>query len=81
MDGYVGRGYPLSRPEEMAMIIDIARRERLFIDPVYTGKTFYGMIHELERDPRYFGERIIYIHTGGLFGLFPQADEMTVLIS
>ena len=39
------------------------------------------MIQELKRDPRCFGERIIFIHTGGLFGLFPQANEMAPLIS
>lgn len=81
VDGYVGRGYALSRPEEMALIIDIARREGLFLDPVYTGKAFYGMTQELRRDPRCFGERIIFIHTGGLFGLFPQASEMIPLVS
>ena len=81
VDGYVGRGYALSRPEEMSLIIDIARREGLFLDPVYTGKAFYGMIQELKRDPHCFGERIIFIHTGGLFGLFPQAGEMAPLIS
>lgn len=81
VDGYVGRGYALSRPEEMALIIDIARREGLFLDPVYTGKAFYGMIQELKRDPRCFGERIIFIHTGGLFGLFPQASEMAPLMA
>jgi D-cysteine desulfhydrase len=81
VDGYVGRGYALSRPEEMALIIDIARREGLFLDPVYTGKAFYGMIQELKRDPRCFGERIIFIHTGGLFGLFPQEKEITPLLA
>lgn len=81
VDGYVGRGYALSRPEEMSLIIDIARREGLFLDPVYTGKAFYGMIQELKRDPGCFGERIIFIHTGGLFGLFPQAGEMAPLMS
>jgi D-cysteine desulfhydrase len=80
VDGYVGRGYALSRPEEMGLIIDMARREGLFLDPVYTGKAFYGMIQELKRNPGCFGERIIFIHTGGLFGLFPQAGEMAPLI-
>ena len=72
-DGYVGRGYALSRPEELALMADLARREGLFLDPVYTGKAFFGMLQELQRSPRGFGERIIFIHTGGLFGLFPQA--------
>lgn len=81
VDGYVGRGYALSRPEELSLIVDVARREGLFLDPVYTGKAFYGMVQELKRDPRCFGDRIIFIHTGGLFGLFPQASEMIPLIS
>jgi D-cysteine desulfhydrase len=79
-DGYVGRGYALSRPEELALIVDIARREGLFLDPVYTGKAFFGMTQELKRDPRRFGERIIFIHTGGLFGLFPQTAEIAPLL-
>ena len=79
-DGYVGRGYALSRPEELALVIDLARREGLFLDPVYTGKAFFGLRQELKRDPRCFGERIIFIHTGGLFGLFPQATEIGPLL-
>jgi D-cysteine desulfhydrase len=79
-DGYVGRGYALSRPEELALIVDVARREGLFLDPVYTGKAFFGMLQELKRNPRCFGERIIFIHTGGLFGLLPQSAEMAPLL-
>lgn len=81
LDGYVGRGYALSSPGELRLIAEVARREGLFLDPVYTGKAFYGMLEELKHDPRCFGERIIFIHTGGLFGLFPQADAMTPLLT
>jgi D-cysteine desulfhydrase len=62
----------------MALIIDIARREGLFLDPVYTGKAFYGMLQELKHDPHGFGKRIIFIHTRGVF---PQAGEMTTLMA
>jgi D-cysteine desulfhydrase len=55
-DGHAGQGYALSRPEEMSLIIDTSCREGLFLDPVYTGKAFYGMIHELKHDPQGFGE-------------------------
>ena len=81
IDGYVGRGYALSRPEELSMICDLARTEGIFLDPVYTGKAFFGMIQELKRDPKCFGERIIFIHTGGMFGLFPKAGEIEPLLS
>ena len=76
VDGYVGRGYAISRPEELALLCDLARSEGIFLDPVYTGKAFYGMVRELERDPKCFGERIIFIHTGGIFSLFSKAGEI-----
>jgi D-cysteine desulfhydrase len=81
LDGYVGRGYALSRPEELSEICDLARTEGIFLDPVYTGKAFFGMIQELKRDPKCFEERIIFIHTGGIFGLFPKAREIEPLLS
>ena len=81
MDGYVGRGYALSRPEELSVICDLARTEGIFLDPVYTGKAFFGMVQELKRDPQCFGERIIFIHTGGIFGLFPKAREIKALFA
>ena len=80
IDGYVGRGYALSRPEELHVICDLARTEGIFLDPVYTGKAFFAMLQELKRDPKCFGERIIFIHTGGIFGLFPKAHEIKPLL-
>jgi D-cysteine desulfhydrase len=80
IDGYVGRGYALSLPEELSLICELARTEGLFLDPVYTGKAFLGMMQELKRNPKCFGERIIFIHTGGIFGLFPKAREIEPLL-
>jgi D-cysteine desulfhydrase len=79
IDGYVGRGYALSRPEELALLRDVASMEGIFLDPVYTGKAFFGMTQELRRDPNMFGDRIVFMHTGGIFGLFPKADEFAQL--
>jgi D-cysteine desulfhydrase len=76
IDGYVGRGYALSNLEELALLCEMARTEGIFLDPVYTGKAFYGMVQELQRNPGCFGKRIIFIHTGGIFGLFPKANEI-----
>ena len=80
VDGYVGDGYAKSRPEELSLIADVARTEAVFLDPVYTGKAFYGLTRELEKNPRAFGERIVFIHTGGIFGLFPKAQEIAPLL-
>ena len=80
VDGYVGEGYAKSRPSELALLRDVARAEALLLDPVYTGKAFYGLTHELARDPRALGERIVFLHTGGIFGLFPKAAELAPLL-
>jgi D-cysteine desulfhydrase len=80
LDGYVGVGYAKSRTEELQTIRDVARAEGLILDPVYTGKAFHGMSKELERDKRAFGERVCFIHTGGIYGLFPKAKELEPLL-
>ena len=76
VDGYVGEGYAKSRPDELRRIAEVAGTEGLFLDPVYTGKAFHGMASELARDPRSLGERVVFVHTGGIFGLFPKAAEI-----
>jgi len=80
IDGYVGRGYALSQPEELEFIKEVAQTEGIILDPVYTGKAFYGLVEELKRDPKCFGERVIFIHTGGIFGLFPKAQELAAML-
>ena len=79
IDGYVGDGYAKSRPVELRLIAEVARTEGVILDPVYTGKAFFGMTRELERHPRSLGERIVFIHTGGIFGLFPKAAELSAI--
>jgi D-cysteine desulfhydrase len=80
VDGYVGAGYAKSRPEELQTIRDVARAEGLILDPVYTGKAFHGMAKELERDKNAFGPRVCFIHTGGIYGLFPKSKELEPLL-
>jgi D-cysteine desulfhydrase len=80
LDGYVGRGYALSRPQELELLYEVARTEGIIFDPVYTGKAFFGMVQELKNNSACFGQRIIFIHTGGIFGLFPKAAEIEPLL-
>ncbi len=80
LDGYVGRGYALSQPQELEAIRDLAQLEGVVLDPVYTGKAYYAMISELQKNPECFGSRIIFLHTGGLFGLFSIAGEMAKVL-
>ncbi|HLU67491.1 MAG TPA: D-cysteine desulfhydrase family protein [Kofleriaceae bacterium] len=80
VDGYVGLGYARSRPEELSEIVALCRREALVLDPVYTGKAFFGLTRELARDRGRFGERVVFVHTGGIFGLFPAAEQLAPLL-
>ena len=50
------------------------------LDPVYTGKAYFGMLAELAKNRERFGPRIVFIHTGGLFGLFPIAGQLAPLL-
>ncbi|MBP6629946.1 MAG: D-cysteine desulfhydrase family protein [Kofleriaceae bacterium] len=80
VDGHVGLGYARSRPEELVTIRDLCRRDGVVLDPVYTGKAFHGVVTELARDRHRFGQRIVFVHTGGVFGLFPAAEQLAPLL-
>lgn len=71
-DDYVGRGYALSRDEEIDFIKDFAKAEGIILDPVYTGKCMYGFTKELKKGSFTDSKNILFIHTGGIFGLFPS---------
>jgi D-cysteine desulfhydrase len=79
VDGHVGAGYAKSRPDELATIRDVCRIDGIVLDPVYTGKAFHGMVQELRRDPKRFGEAVVFIHTGGMYGLFASPEIAQVL--
>ncbi|MFQ6672986.1 MAG: 1-aminocyclopropane-1-carboxylate deaminase/D-cysteine desulfhydrase [Candidatus Tectimicrobiota bacterium] len=76
VDGYVGEGYGKNRAVEWSAVLDVARTEGLVLDPVYTGKAFFGLLRELEATPGRFGRRLLFVHTGGLFALFPKEPEL-----
>ncbi len=75
LDGYVGEGYGVAGPEVFALIAELAALEGLLLDPVYTGKAFQGMLAELAAGRFRDCRDIIFLHTGGVFGVFPQAQN------
>lgn len=78
-DKYVGIGYALSRPEELEFINKIASLEGVVFDPVYTGKGLYGVWNELQEGGNLnTSKNILFIHTGGLFGLFPVSKSFDI---
>lgn len=76
-DDYIGPGYGAVYPELTAFIRDTARREGLVLDPVYTGKAMYGLVDLLKTGQLPASGNILFLHTGGLFGLFPKGEAFT----
>ncbi len=76
IDGYVGLGYAESRPEELDLIRDVSRLEGIILDPVYTGKAVFGLLDQIRRGRFSKKDRVLFLHTGGLFGLFAKRDQI-----
>lgn len=76
IDGYVGPGYGRADKQVFDTIRHVARTEGVILDPVYTGKAFDAMMREMKKGRFMDTGDIVYLHTGGIFGLFPQRAEL-----
>lgn len=76
VDGYIGPGYARPYPEVLDLIRRLAREEGVVLEPVYTGKAFHGMIEEISQGALRDLENLVFVHTGGTFGLFPYAADL-----
>ncbi len=81
IDGYKGLGYAISKPDELSFIAHVAKTEGIILDPVYTGKAFYGLYREVEKGSFDSCERILFIHTGGQYGLFPKQEQISEVLA
>jgi len=86
LEGFQGRGYGLATDRELAFLIETLRQDGLALDPVYTNKAFFGLVTTLQSAPETLlpnlagrAGRVVFIHTGGLFGLFPFARALADL--
>lgn len=74
-DKYTGIGYAISTKEELDFITWFARKEGVVLDPVYTGKAMYGLYNEIKKGRMQDSKNVLFIHTGGLYGLFPKQEQ------
>ncbi len=77
LDGYKGRGYALTTDEELELIAQVARTEGVVLDPVYTGKAFNGLLAEAREGRIGADGAVVFLHTGGIFGLFSFAADLS----
>ncbi len=73
IDGYVGKGYGLSSQNEIDLIKKVAVAEGIILDPIYTGKAMSGLADQIRKNKFTKDENVLFIHTGGIFGLFPKS--------
>lgn len=69
-DAFIGEGYGKPTAGTMAAIEKAARAETLLLDPVYSGKSFDGLLGLLAEGALPKDGACVYIHTGGTPGLF-----------
>ncbi|AEH50845.1 D-cysteine desulfhydrase family protein [Pseudothermotoga thermarum] len=68
LDEYSGPDYAVPSDADIDCIRIVASTEGIVLDPVYTAKAFRGMLQNSRRS-----QRLLFIHTGGTFGIFAQA--------
>ena len=80
IDG-AGRGYAINTDEEIDFIVAFARRTGIFLDPVYTGKALYALDRDIRNGTFDPGGNVLFIHTGGAWGLFPVRERLAAAIA
>jgi D-cysteine desulfhydrase len=80
LDGYQGVGRAAVGREELDTMLRLARLEGIVLDPVYTAKAFAGLLDTIRRDPGALGRRVCFVHTGGVFSVFPYRAALSRLV-
>ena len=65
-----GPGYAIPSEEGNAAIRMLAENEGLFLDPVYTGKAFAGLVKMAEEGAFGKDDNVLFLYSGGAGGLF-----------
>ncbi len=68
-----GPGYAIPSEEGNRAISLLAAEEGIFLDPVYTGKAFAGLLQMAGEGAFRETDNVLFIHTGGAGGLFAIA--------
>ncbi len=73
---YDKAGYGVVTSNEKRAIQELARKEGILLDPVYTGRAFYGMLHFLNEKKIRPNSNVLFWHTGGLPAIFSYANDL-----
>jgi len=73
---YDKAGYGVITDNEKTAIKKLAETEGIILDPVYTGRAFYGMLDYLTNKKIPIKSNVLFWHTGGLPSNFYYADKL-----
>ncbi len=73
LDGYSREGYKNINKDKIKLIKSFAKETGILLDPAYTGKAFKAYYDRFLMRGK--GMKTIFLHTGGIFGVFGRTDE------
>ncbi len=73
LDGYSREGYKCINKDKIKLIRSFAKETGILLDPTYTGKAFKAYHDKFLVKAK--GLKNIFLHTGGIFGIFGRTDE------
>ena len=79
-DDVLAPGYGQMNPFVANAIKLVAQCEGILLDPVYSGRTFAGLLQLIETGVIQKGETIIFLHTGGMPALFAYHNDLTAIL-
>jgi D-cysteine desulfhydrase len=75
LDGYSDEGYKKTALNKIKIIKDFFIQTGIVLDPTYTGKAFFAYNEKFLKPNK--RSNILFLHTGGIFGLFPKSAIFT----
>lgn len=75
-DSVLAPGYGQMNEQVINAMTLSARFDALLLDPVYSGRTMAGLIDLVDRGVIAQGESVLFMHTGGLPGIFAYQDDL-----
>jgi len=76
IENYNDAAYGEITENEIKAINILAKSEGILLDPVYTGRAFYGMLDMLKNNKLPENSTVLFWHTGGIPASFYYADKL-----
>jgi D-cysteine desulfhydrase len=80
-DSTIGEGYGIPAPETWGALRLFGRTEGVVLDPVYSGKAAAALVEWSAAGRFDPDETVVFVHTGGLPGLYGYAPEFAAAVA